>query len=107
MNPLHIPSIKIKTVFEETKKNIRRNSYQDENEGELVMTSSNNNGDIVTVDTDTSDAESVYNVYNTSNSHGKDRNMAESEENVSKENVSSLVCRGRKKSRMVAFPFLE
>jgi len=88
---------------------------QDDNDGELVMTSSNNNGDIVTVDTDTSDAESVYNsgsrVQSVYSPRVLENDVSRNGNNISKHvsdpHVSDNVSRGRKKSRMVAFPFLE
>ena len=84
---------------------------QDDNDGELVMTSSNNNGDIVTVDTDTSDAESVYNsgsrVQSVYSPRVHENDVSRNGNNVSDAHVSDNVSRGRKKSRMVAFPFLE
>jgi len=81
---------------QEDRRNVRyEHEHEDDNEEEIVMYSSKNSGDIVTVETDTSDAESVYNV----------TNVERTSTPVS--TSSSTASRGRKKSRMVAFPFLD
>ena len=63
---------------------------------EMVMMSTNTR-DIVTVDTDTSDGESVYSV--------QTNNSSSSATTTTTAGCSAT--RGKKKSRMAAFPFLE
>lgn len=76
-------------------KRVTMKQEEPEVEAEEMVMMSTNSRDIVTVDTDTSDAESVYSV----------------KTNNSSSSATTTTCpvstRGRKKSRMAAFPFLE
>ena len=80
-----------------TRRVTMKEEEEPEPEEEMVMMSSDTR-DIVTVDTDTSDAESVYSVQT---------NNSESTTTTSTTAVGPVATRGRKKSRMAAFPFLE
>ena len=77
-------------------KRVTMKQEEPEVEAEDMVMMSTNSRDIVTVDTDTSDAESVYSV--------KTNNSSSSATTTTTCPVST---RGRKKSRMAAFPFLE
>ena len=76
-------------------KRVTMKQEEPEVEAEEMVMMSTNSRDIITVDTDTSDAESVYSV----------------QTNNSSSSATTTTCpvstRGRKKSRMAAFPFLE
>jgi len=77
-------------------KRVTMKQEEPEVEAEEMVMMSTNSRDIITVDTDTSDAESVYSVQ-TNNSSSS----------ATTTTTCPVSTRGRKKSRMAAFPFLE
>ena len=81
-------------------KRVTMKEEEPEVEAEEMVMMSSNSSDIVTVDTDTSDAESVYSV-STNNSSSSAATTATTS------TTGPVSTRGRKKSRMAAFPFLE
>ena len=81
-------------------KRVTMKEEEPEVEAEDMVMMSTNSRDIVTVDTDTSDAESVYSVQ-TNNSSSSAATTATTS------TTGPVSTRGRKKSRMAAFPFLE
>ena len=81
-------------------KRVTMKEEEPELEAEEMVMMSTNTSDIVTVDTDTSDAESVYSV--------QTNNSSSSAATTATTSITGPVStRGRKKSRMAAFPFLE